>query len=265
MPPSWLDSIPTQNAVVVRVTSTLVDRLRTAYASATTVQILRAIAGDTGRPDTDADSVGTVEGGQSDESIDDSEVATADSTAVDTTDGAPEMNSRSRTVPTQTSMIYRMAGAIRTRVQSAWLYRWLTSEPDPDVIVIDLRETRVVGPVLSVIEAVITRGRPAASTSRLTGMVIRLRRRGRARPIRTVSLVVAGAAVVLILMLLLTGSGTGVSTLTLLGVLILALRGTQNTQSVESISETRWFNLLAQAFTPPEPPTQSDRDDNEES
>jgi hypothetical protein len=38
--------------------------------------------------------------------------------------------------------------------QASWIYRWLTAEPEPEVIVIDLRETYTVGPFLSILDAV---------------------------------------------------------------------------------------------------------------
>ena len=43
--------------------------------------------------------------------------------------------------------------------QSA-LFQWLTKEPDPEVIVIDLRETRTVGPVIRLLDWAIERLRP---------------------------------------------------------------------------------------------------------
>lgn len=36
----------------------------------------------------------------------------------------------------------------------SFLYRWLTKEPDPDVIVIDLRETYTVGPIITALDRV---------------------------------------------------------------------------------------------------------------
>src|SRR6056297_879731 len=44
----------------------------------------------------------------------------------------------------------RVAAATR----NSFIYRWLTKEPEPEVIVIDLRETRTVGPFINVFEAV---------------------------------------------------------------------------------------------------------------
>ncbi|WP_227134358.1 hypothetical protein [Halorubellus salinus] len=40
-------------------------------------------------------------------------------------------------------------------VQESYLYRWLTAEPEPDVVVIDLRETYTVGPFIRLLDATI--------------------------------------------------------------------------------------------------------------
>jgi hypothetical protein len=39
--------------------------------------------------------------------------------------------------------------------RGSYCYRWLTKEPEPEVIVIDLRETRTIGPVLAILGRVI--------------------------------------------------------------------------------------------------------------
>jgi len=41
---------------------------------------------------------------------------------------------------------------IGTAVRNSYLYRWLTKEPDPEVIVIDLRETWTVGPIIALLD-----------------------------------------------------------------------------------------------------------------
>lgn len=43
-----------------------------------------------------------------------------------------------------------------TIVRASRLYRWLTAEPDPTVVTIDLRETYTVGPVLRLTERLVT-------------------------------------------------------------------------------------------------------------
>lgn len=46
------------------------------------------------------------------------------------------------------SYCYRGFGLLQGTTTQSYCYRWLTAEPDPDVIVIDLRETWTVGPLL---------------------------------------------------------------------------------------------------------------------
>jgi len=41
---------------------------------------------------------------------------------------------------------------VGTAVRNSYLYRWLTKEPEPEVIVIDLRETWTVGPILALLD-----------------------------------------------------------------------------------------------------------------
>jgi hypothetical protein len=50
----------------------------------------------------------------------------------------------------------------------SWIYQWLTKEPEPDVIVIDLRETLTVGPILILLERVIEPLARAASAAKIT-------------------------------------------------------------------------------------------------
>jgi hypothetical protein len=40
-------------------------------------------------------------------------------------------------------------------VQGSFLYRWLTADPDPEVIVIDLRETYTVGPFIAILDRIV--------------------------------------------------------------------------------------------------------------
>jgi len=49
----------------------------------------------------------------------------------------------------------RLASRTAAVVRSSYCYRWLTKEPEPEVIVIDLRETRTVGPILVILERAI--------------------------------------------------------------------------------------------------------------
>lgn len=47
------------------------------------------------------------------------------------------------------------ASCLANTARQSFLYRWLTREPEPEVIVIDLRETYVVGPIISILNRII--------------------------------------------------------------------------------------------------------------
>jgi|AntRauMinimDraft_4_1070384.scaffolds.fasta_scaffold00423_7 hypothetical protein len=68
----------------------------------------------------------------------------------------------------------RIAGVARTVatttttfVRESYLYQWLTAEPDPEVVVIDLAETRTVGPFIAVLDRIIETLTPIYRESRL--------------------------------------------------------------------------------------------------
>jgi hypothetical protein len=48
-----------------------------------------------------------------------------------------------------------VSARVSTAVRSSVLYTWLTKEPEPEVIVIDLRETRTVGPIIALLDRAI--------------------------------------------------------------------------------------------------------------
>ncbi|MCU4800383.1 hypothetical protein OB920_08385 [Halobacteria archaeon HArc-gm2] len=50
------------------------------------------------------------------------------------------------------SVLGRSVDRLAEITRQSYLFRWLTAEPDPDVIVIDLRETWTVGPVIAVLD-----------------------------------------------------------------------------------------------------------------
>ena len=51
------------------------------------------------------------------------------------------------------SMGARAMARVAAVTRESFLYRWLTAEPEPDVVVIDLRETYTVGPVIRLLDA----------------------------------------------------------------------------------------------------------------
>jgi len=49
------------------------------------------------------------------------------------------------------SWLGRSARYLIIATRESYFYRWLTTEPEPKVIVIDLRETETVGPIIHVV------------------------------------------------------------------------------------------------------------------
>jgi len=139
-------------------------------------------------------------------------------------------------------------------VCSSALYRWLTAEPDPDVIVIDLRETRSVGPVIRGIDQLLAVVLAASPESRVVRRIESTACLFRDRPIRVVSLtsvfVLGGVVLVSAIMGTLTPQTLGV----VVGMIVLAVVGLRSDTSLAEIRETRVVKLLCTAFEPPEPP-----------
>jgi hypothetical protein len=63
-----------------------------------------------------------------------------------------------------------LATSAQTAVRNSYCYRWLTAEPEPDVVVIDLRETRTVGPFVRLLERVVDPVERAWADSRLASV-----------------------------------------------------------------------------------------------
>jgi len=64
-----------------------------------------------------------------------------------------------------------LSGHVETLVRNSYGYRWLTAEPDPSVVVIDLRETRTVGPFVRLLEQVVDPVERAWEDSRIAATV----------------------------------------------------------------------------------------------
>lgn len=56
-------------------------------------------------------------------------------------------------------------------IESSLLYQWLTEEPDPEVIVIDLRTTRTVGSLIAVLDTIIATLAPYYPTATLKWLI----------------------------------------------------------------------------------------------
>jgi hypothetical protein len=143
------------------------------------------------------------------------------------------------------------------------IFEWLTAEPDPEVIVIDLRETRTTGWVISTLDRVRARAEqdlmPALPAATVTRGGYFVRNQLVARPFRGVGVglaVVANAG----LLTTLLGSEDPVTpvTLFLFAVLLLAVRAFRSDMSLDELTDTVWYRQGAAAviavFEPPAPP-----------
>ncbi|WP_440764294.1 hypothetical protein [Natronorubrum sp. DTA7] len=151
----------------------------------------------------------------------------------------------------------RLSGGVRTLarfVRHSRLYRWFTAEPEPDVIVIDLRETYTVGPFIRLLDRCLEGLSDAAGTSKTAGAVSRLDAAFRVRPLQVVGLAMIAAVLVSLLVSVALGQlGTALLVAHAAFVLV-SLLGLRSERTLEEITETRGWTVLATAFEPPEPP-----------
>ena len=148
----------------------------------------------------------------------------------------------------------RTAAAVR----SSSLYHWLTAEPDPEVIVIDLRETWTVGPVIRLLDAVLDRLVPALEDSRTAAATRAVAASTLAAPAVVAGLTVLGVGLLLALGSAATGT-LGTTRLGLAAVFVIAgAIATRERRSWAELRETRPVELLVAALEPPAPPDKAD-------
>jgi len=150
--------------------------------------------------------------------------------------------------PRSTSIMYRVYVGIRRFIESSWLYRWLTAEPDSEVIVIDLRETFSAGPVLRQLDRRIRDVISVIPSSLGLRNGFQLRSRFVARPLRVCSFVLLVSVLAGLSSLVLTGADIGISTFLLLALLLVAVRGTQSTRSLAAVQATWWYERVSAAI-----------------
>ncbi|MFW5965110.1 MAG: hypothetical protein ACOCQM_09595 [Natronomonas sp.] len=130
------------------------------------------------------------------------------------------------------------------------IVQWFLAEPEPEVIVIDLRETYTIGPILRAAEWAIGHGNRFAERSGLTAAAGNTAQWIRSQPIHVAGIVLFGVAIAGVVTAALSSGNLG-GWLVLSGIALLALR---ERRSWEDIGETRVGRALAAAFAPPEPP-----------
>ncbi|WP_050050871.1 hypothetical protein [Halostagnicola sp. A56] len=162
---------------------------------------------------------------------------------------------RCRTVASAVLEPFRCAGNRLTRyVKGSAVYRWLTKEPEPDVIVIDLRETYTIGPFVRLFDRLLSGLADSYERSRTQATVEAVAEVWRTRPLKVVGLAGIGFVVVSSLAAVGSGSLTTGRAAALAVVSVLAALGVRSTRTLEEVLETRPGRALVAAFEPPEPP-----------
>jgi hypothetical protein len=150
-------------------------------------------------------------------------------------------------------------------VRESYLFRWLTAEPEPDLIVIDLRETVTVGPLIAVLDRLFPTAARVWSASRIRTSIDTTERRFKTQPVRFVSLALVVALAVSTFLSLVTATVTPLEFGLRIAVLLLAVVGTQIRHSWDELTETRAYALAVALLEPPEVPADEDESESDES
>ncbi|WP_018256173.1 hypothetical protein [Halomicrobium katesii] len=167
------------------------------------------------------------------------------------TDKADRVLGGSHIVQTVRSLTAWAADATR----DSYLYRWLTKEPDPEVIVIDLRETYTVGPFIRLLDRLIPHVEGAWNGSVLKRTTARTAELVRDVPVKVASVLFIAVLLAQTIQLLPSIQNEPTTTLGILAVAwLLGLGGLRVDWTLEELSESRVGRLTRALLEPPEPP-----------
>ena len=159
----------------------------------------------------------------------------------------------------------RVENLLQRWIRSSYGYRWMTADPDPNVIVIDLRETKTVAPVLRSLDRVCAVLWPALVHARTRRIASRAARALRATPVRVLGIGLAGLGVAGLIDNAVTGSLTRVAVVLFGTMTLLGLLAVRDRRSWTELRRGPVVRVLSAVFVPPDPParhrSRSDRDD----
>ncbi|MFC6733750.1 hypothetical protein [Haladaptatus sp. DYSN1] len=135
--------------------------------------------------------------------------------------------------------------------RQSYLYRWLTAEPDPDVVVIDLRETWTVGPAIAALDWLTERLAPAVASSHFRTATGEAHTALQRAPLRVGGLAVAIAFTASLLASALTGRLTAAGFVWDGLVVSLALAASRVDLTWRELGETKIGKTVVAAFEPP--------------
>lgn len=149
---------------------------------------------------------------------------------------------------------------LASATRRSWLFRWLTAEPDPEVIVIDLRKTWTVGPVVRLLDYILDRLAGATADSRFVSAAQVVLDEFRAAPLRVIGLIAIAVGIsATIAASIADGTATiGIRTVLGLAVTAVGALALRDDRTWAELRETRAVELLVAALEPPEPPESAD-------
>lgn len=155
---------------------------------------------------------------------------------------------------TDGSRLVAMARGVSRWFRQSFLYRWLTKEPEPEVIVIDLRETYVVGPIIRALDWAVAWLAPRWQSSGLKRLSERVGATLARRPVRAFGIVLTVAAMTRFGLQVAGGDVSASATLLYLALLGFGVLAIRSDGSLSDLRETRLFRLAVAVLEPPEPP-----------
>ncbi|ACV47596.1 MULTISPECIES: hypothetical protein [Halomicrobium] len=148
-----------------------------------------------------------------------------------------------------------LTGWITDVTRESSLYRWLTKEPDPEVMVIDLAETYTVGPFIRLLDRLIPYVERAWNGSVLKRTTARTAELVRDVPIKVASVLFIAVLLAQTIQLLPSIQNEPTTTLGIHAVAwLLALGGLRVDWTLEELSQSRVGRLTRALLEPPEPP-----------
>jgi hypothetical protein len=193
---------------------------------------------------------------KSSESADAPETADSFRNAVDSSLIAGTLRRTNDAIETATDTA-ATTGALATVGQwtrQSFLYRWLTAEPDPDVVVIDLRETYTVGPLLAVLDWTVERLKRYGQQSAVTHAGVDLYSTAARAPIRLAGIVLTVAILANLLLTVALGTLSTTGAVIRGLALALALLATRIRVPWDQIRESRTARVVRALLEPPDPP-----------
>lgn len=155
------------------------------------------------------------------------------------------------------STFAHLLGLLAAWTRESFIYRWLTKEPDPEVVVIDLRESYTVGPFVAALDRVVPRIQRWWSNAGTRNAFDRTASTVRNGPIRALGVVVTAAVLTNLLVVSVAGSLSPTGLLARAVALACALAATRVRTSWDALARARTVRLLAAALEPPEPPDEN--------